>query len=65
MQWLLLLKRRTPEHPVLDNADRSRLRKINAKIAEIESRPAAERLRAVAMLNALQAARQEVIRWAF
>jgi hypothetical protein len=47
----------------MDSSDRSKLRRINAKIAEIESRPPADQTRLSEMLKALRVAREEVVRF--
>jgi hypothetical protein len=59
-RWRLFTTLQTRRSVVDD--DGVKLRTINADIADIESRPARERSRRAAMLNALQAARQRLTR---
>ena len=47
----------------LDSADRIKLSRIDARIAEIERGSPAERRRLGEMLKALLAARAEIVRW--
>ena len=47
----------------MDSADRIKLSRIDARIAEVEQGSPAERRRLGEMLKALLAARAEIVRW--